>query len=162
VLFSHATAALTLLETVAGLSRSRGSLSTDQRSEAQAIIDETDYIGFITALLTKLEVVDFNCVPTVKDNNLAVQFATKMRVMAHFYPPRIKAILGIDLTAMGDASFLGGNTMENTLVASLSDDQGDILEPQGWHLPVPLAEDGTTVFDEVTWSLGLNSFTGFT
>jgi hypothetical protein len=85
-----------------------------------------------------------------------------MRVMAYFDPARIKAILGIDLTAIGDALFLGSNTIENTLVAPLSDDQGDILEPQGWHLPVPLAEDATTVFDEATWTLGLNSFTGFT
>lgn len=158
VLFIHATAAWSLLEAVASRGRTRAHLSLEQIAEAQLIIDEADYVGFTTALLTKLDGQTFNCLSTTKDNNIAAQFATKMRVLAYCYPAQIKTILGIDLAAKSSVSIRAETTVENTLVDPQPDGVEDTTEWHGWQLPVPQAEDGTALFDEEMWTSVMNAF----
>lgn len=158
VLFIHATAAWSLLEAVASRGRTRAHLSLEQIAEAQLIIDEVDYVGFTTALLTKLDGQTFNCLSATKNKNIAAQFATKMRVLAYCYPARIKTILGIDIAAKSSVSIRAETTVENTLIDPQPDGVEDTTEWHGWQLPVPHAEDGTALFDEEMWTSVMNAF----
>ncbi|KAL6892907.1 hypothetical protein HDV57DRAFT_513171 [Trichoderma longibrachiatum] len=163
----------------------------DGLSEAQAVLDEADYLPVVARLYDKFSILVEGLSAQEKGLDVAGTLCYHMGILASWYAPRVKAILGVDLvgrnplagvvTRSSPAAPAGGRdhvvtaagpaaaaemTMQH--VAGLDVGGGGELvdEQRGYYVPGAYsyaggAEDGGYLFNDEMWSSMLSNLTGF-
>ncbi|KAL7951630.1 hypothetical protein V8C42DRAFT_304678 [Trichoderma barbatum] len=159
-------------------STTRISIHGDALSEAQAVIDEADYLNLIVRLYDRLCLLIAGLSRQEKGLDVTGTLCCHMSVLASWYAPRVKAILGVDLVAKSPLAamsppaiairdIIAANASAN--VASLMqqsasqnvDGLDSVDEQQGVSGTYTGVEDGSYLFSDELWSSVLETFTSF-
>ncbi|TFB07322.1 hypothetical protein CCMA1212_000493 [Trichoderma ghanense] len=162
----------------------------DSLSEAQAVIDEADYLHVVARLYDKFQVLIEGLSAQEKGLDVAGTLCCHMGILASWYAPRVKAILGVDLVgrnpladvnplpagredaaAAAAAAATAVNIGVNAATAAqhLSGQNvggGELLDEQRGFVPGAYyyaggAEDGGYLFNDEMWSSILENLTSF-
>lgn len=144
--------------------------------EARAVVDEADFLNVVVRLYEKLRVLTVGLTKQDFGLDVAGTLCCHVNVLASWYAPRVRAILGVDLvdryplttvTPAADAvvSRINAADSANGNGASISPvvDQGTASTylQQGYPGAYTGAEDGIDLFSDEMWASVLDSFTNF-
>lgn len=150
-----------------GTAQAPGKITPSQRSEAQAIVDEADYLSLVAALLKKLDIKIQGLAPADMEVHVVGSLCSRMRLLAHCYPYRVKGILGVDLVYNSTATTTNqpgeAGTVNSVTATSINQDDSwaGLVDSQVWPHAYPAVEDGAFTFDDAQWASVLNSFNSF-
>lgn len=145
-----------LLKLVVNFNMAPPDLTATQRSEAQTIIGEANYLSIFAQVLKKLEILVQELTVAEREMDVVGNLCLKMRMLARCYPHRLEGILGVDLIGP-------------SIVGSAENDPQQDQEflwtgsngSQEWSLPATGAEDGSTLLGDDLWASVLQSFTNY-
>lgn len=148
-------------------------------SEAQAVIDEADYLSVVVRLYERLRIVIAGLTPHEKGLDVAGALCCHMSTLASWYAPRVKAILGVDLVAKSPLATMTppDTTIIDLIAAHASANASTLMQQASGHNIDGLesvdeqqailnahyggAEDGNYPFSDELWSSVLENFTSF-
>ncbi|KKO98394.1 hypothetical protein THAR02_09502 [Trichoderma harzianum] len=157
---------------------SRASIPDDVLNEAKAVVDEADYLNLVVRLYDRLRLLIVGLSGQEKGLDVIGTLCCHMSVLASWYAPRVKAILGIDLVsksplaamtppsiAISDIIAANANANAATLMQQAANHNVDGLvsvgEQQQGFGSYTGAEDGSYLFSDELWSTVLESFSSF-
>ena len=115
-----------LLKTVVGHGPAPESLSVSQTVEAQTIINEADYPTLAAEVLKKFDIMVGDLTSLERETHVVGSLCSKTRMLAHYYAPRIKGILGVDLVGF---TTVAPTTLGATIAGSHNESTGHL---GGW------------------------------
>ncbi|KAK1251772.1 hypothetical protein MKX07_007251 [Trichoderma sp. CBMAI-0711] len=153
----------------------------DGLSEAQAVIDEADYINVVARLYDKLKVLLEGLSAQEKGLDVAGTLCCHMGILASWYAPRVKAILGVDLVGRNPLADMtpppppaaGRDDVVTAVAPAMQHVPGQHLgggelldEQRGYYVPGAYyyaggTEEGGYLFNDEMWSSVLENLTGF-
>ncbi|KAM6479164.1 hypothetical protein HDV62DRAFT_168000 [Trichoderma sp. SZMC 28011] len=166
-----------LLKLIVG-KHSRTSIPDDVLNEAKAVVDEADYLNLVVRLYDRLRLLIVGLSGQEKGLDVIGTLCCHMSVLASWYAPRVKGILGIDLVsksplaamtppsiAISDIIAANANANAATLMQQAASQNVDGLVSVGEQQQVfssyTGAEDGSYLFSDELWSTVLESFSSF-
>lgn len=151
----------TLLRLVVSHEADPGILNPAQRSEAQAIVDEADYVNLVAELLKKLDLRLQDLSAADREYDVVGSLCSKMRLLAHCYPYRVKAILGEELAPHSTPASQEGAIPIHTSAISQDNTWPGPAQQSGWPLLDLNLEDTSFMLNDAQWASVLDSFTSF-
>lgn len=156
----------------------RASIPDDVLNEAKAVVDEADYLNLVVRLYDRLRLLIVGLSGQEKGLDVIGTLCCHMSVLASWYAPRVKGILGIDLVsksplaamtppsiAISDIIAANANANAATLMQQAASQNVDGLVAVGEQQQVfssyTGAEDGSYLFSDELWSTVLESFSSF-
>ncbi|KAK5996268.1 Transcription factor himD-like protein [Cladobotryum mycophilum] len=146
-----------LLKFVVRHSPAPGKLTPNQKSEAQTIVDESGYLALVASLLKKFNTM----LPNADGDTVTASLCSRMRLLAHYYAPRVKGILGVDLVyPTGDVAYVPESAGPET-VHSQDYVWAGFTDPQVAELSYPAVGDSAMPFDDDLWAMVLDKMNDF-
>ncbi|KAL6817874.1 hypothetical protein J3E69DRAFT_343942 [Trichoderma sp. SZMC 28015] len=156
----------------------RASIPDDVLNEAKAVVDEADYLNLVVRLYDRLRLLIVGLSGQEKGLDVIGTLCCHMSVLASWYAPRVKGILGIDLVsksplaamtppsiAISDIIAANANANAATLMQQAASQNVDGLVSVGEQQQVfssyTSTEDGSYLFSDELWSTVLESFSSF-
>ncbi|RFU79459.1 hypothetical protein TARUN_2759 [Trichoderma arundinaceum] len=154
----------------------RAKVQGDALSEAQAIIDEADFLNLVVRLYDRLKTLIVGLSPQEKGLDVTGTLCCHMSVLASWYGPRVNAILGIDLVADSPLASMTppGAAVIDAINASAAVNAANLIPQQsGRSIDGLGSADGQEafpgayvgsegyLFSDDLWSSVLESFTNF-
>ncbi|KAK4072761.1 uncharacterized protein Triagg1_5806 [Trichoderma aggressivum f. europaeum] len=156
----------------------RAGIPDDVLNEAKAVVDEADYLNLVVRLYDRLRLLIVGLSGQDKGLDVAGTLCCHMGVLASWYAPRVKAILGIDLVsksplaamtppsiAISEIIAANANANAATLMQQAASQNVGGLQSVGEQQQVvgsyADAEDGSYLFSDELWSTVLESFSSF-
>ncbi|KAL5094855.1 hypothetical protein Trisim1_005586 [Trichoderma cf. simile WF8] len=156
----------------------RASIPDDVLNEAKAVVDEADYLNLVVRLYDRLRLLIVGLSGQEKGLDVIGTLCCHMSVLASWYAPRVKGILGIDLVsksplaamtppsiAISDIIAANANATATALMQQAASQNVDGLVSVGEQQQVfssyTSTEDGSYLFSDELWSTVLESFSSF-
>ncbi|KAL6696481.1 hypothetical protein J3F84DRAFT_370194 [Trichoderma pleuroticola] len=156
----------------------RAGIPDDVLNEAKAVVDEADYLNLVVRLYDRLRLLIVGLSGQEKGLDVAGTLCCHMSVLASWYAPRVKAILGIDVVsksplaamtppsiAISEIIAANANANAASLMQQATSQNVGGLQSVGEQQQVlgsyAGAEDGSYLFSDELWSTVLESFSSF-
>ncbi|KAL7910788.1 hypothetical protein GGI35DRAFT_445614 [Trichoderma velutinum] len=157
---------------------SRASIPDDVLNEAKAVVNEADYLNLVVRLYGRLRLLIVGLSTQEKGLDVAGTLCCHMSVLASWYAPRVKAILGVDLVsksplaamtppsiAISEIIAANANANAATLMQQAASQNVGRLELVGEQQQVFSSytgtDDGSYLFSDELWSTVLENFSSF-